>query len=210
MLVATALVDIIIGVAIGLATGLASWWIVARLVRPKLVLSTFISKLPDDSVPGAWRYRVQVINKRRLPFPRTAALDLHVTATVRILGLRPSAPTTWYRINVPVGRTGDLAYINRNAMLRLRLRDMAEEQTRLLPKKLRDEINAGTVELEGLLGLGTEAHLHVVATAAHSYTLGRSVAMRRFGSDSILGRQFGASGEPAETEARPEPDPQQA
>jgi hypothetical protein len=189
------LLDILLGVAIGLITGLLSWWIIARFVRPLLVIVPDISKLPDETGAARWRYRIKVLNKRRRLIPHTAAVDLHVTATVRILGLRESAPKTWYTISVPVGRTGDLAYVRWNSALRLRLHNISEDQMMLLPQSLQGEIKDASIELESLLALGSKAQLRVVATAAHSYTLGRSIAVRRFRTDSIHNGPFEAAGE---------------
>ncbi len=89
------LFDILIGVAIGLITGLTSWWIVARFIRPRLVIIPEISKLRDETDSARWRYRIKVRNKRRAMLPHTAAVDLHVSATLHIRGLRESAPATW-------------------------------------------------------------------------------------------------------------------
>jgi hypothetical protein len=114
---------------------------------------------------------------------------------VLIRGLRDSEPTTWYRIDLPVGRTGALAYVKSNRALRLRVDDIAKDQTRLLPRTLRDQIANGTVQLESLLSLRANAKLQVVATAAHSYTLGRTIAVREFDLDSIRRGPFEENGD---------------
>lgn len=56
-------VNILVGVVIGLATGLASWWVVVRWIRPKLVLVPEISKLPDETGAARWRYRIQILKQ---------------------------------------------------------------------------------------------------------------------------------------------------
>ncbi len=98
-------------------------------------------------------------------------------------------------IPVPVGRTGDLAYVKWNTALRLRIHHISEDQMRLLPEPLQAEIRAGTIELESLLALGSRARLRVVVTAAHTYTFGRSVAIHRFSAESIRSGPFEIRGE---------------
>jgi hypothetical protein len=185
--------DIAIAIGVGLFTGLFtclwSWWIVARFVRPELVIVPEISKLPDDTGAASWRYRIKLLNKRRRFLPHTAAVDIHVSAAIRVKGLRPDAPDLWYYLTVPVGRTGQLAYMKWNQTLRLRLHDIDSSQTKLLPQDVRSSNEAGSIELERLLDLGERAQLRVVVTAAHAYTFGRTVALHRFKQSAVkMGR----------------------
>lgn len=50
---------------------------------------------------------------------------------------------------------------------------------------MRDQIADGSIELEDLLALGSRAQLRVVVTAAHAYTLGRSMALQRYGAKAV-------------------------
>lgn len=179
------LIGVVIGLGVGLFTGLWSWWIVARFVRPELLIVPEISKLPDDTGLARWRYRIKILNRRPRFLPHMPAVDLRVSAVLRIKGIRQSFPDSWYSIGIPVGRTGELAYIKWNSALRLRLHDISDDQTRLIPEEVRIAIKEGTIELETLLGLGSRAQLRVVVTASHSYTFGRTFALQRFGTNAI-------------------------
>lgn len=188
------MVDIFIGTAIGLATGLIAWWIVGRALTPKIVISPQISKLPDETGAELWRYRIKIMNmKRRWPLD-AAAVELNVTATLRIRGLRESAPETWYDIDVPVGHTGELAYVKRNRALRLRLSDIVDRQARLLPDDLRSGIENGRIELERLFELGSRSRLRVVVGASHSYTHGRRTEVQRYKPEDVICGPFEESG----------------
>jgi hypothetical protein len=188
--------DIVIAIAVGLCTGLStclwSWWIVARFIRPELAIVPEISKLPDDTGAASWRYRIKLLNKRRRFLPHTAAVDIHVSAAIRVKALRPGAPNVWYYLTVPVGRTGQLAYMKWNQTLRLRLHDIDGSQTKLLPQNVRSNIEDRSIELEQLLDLGEKAQLRVVVTAAHAYTFGRTVALHRFNKSAVKIGRFDA------------------
>jgi hypothetical protein len=174
--------EVLLGVGLGVATSLVSWWIVARFFRPRLAIIPEISKLEDDTGVAPWRYRVKVLNQRRL-FLHSPAVDLQVAVTLHIRGLR--SPKNWNIFRIPTGQSGQLTYVKQNRVLRLRLYEISNTQARLLPEPLQAAVRDGTVELESLLALGSSAHLNVVVTAAHAYTFGRTVAVQRFTTESI-------------------------
>jgi hypothetical protein len=180
---------VLVDIIIGLLLGLLSWWIVGRAVTPRIWISPDVSKLPDETENATFRYRVKVFNLRRVPLPRRPAIDVRIDAYLSIRGMDSTRPKDWYRMNIPVGNTGDLAYFMRNSVFRLRVHDIEERQAARLPEQSRADIAAGAIQLEDLLRLGSKSRLRVVVTAAHIYTFGRNVAVADFHlADIICGR----------------------
>jgi hypothetical protein len=128
---------VLLDIIIGLLLGLASWWIVARAVTPRIWISPDISKLPDESGNATFRYRVKVFNLKKLPLPKKPAIDLRIDAYLSIRGIDPNRPKDWYRMTIPVGNTGELAYLKHNSVFRLRVHDIEPRQVARLPERPR-------------------------------------------------------------------------
>jgi hypothetical protein len=183
---------LLLDIVIGLLLGLLSWWIVTRAVTPRIWISPDISKLPDSTGNATYTYRVKVFNLKKLPLPKKPAIDIKITANLSILGVDSTRPKTWFRMNVPVGNTGELAYMRHNSIFRLRLHDIPARQAARLPEHLHANIATGEIQLEDLLRLGSKSHLRVVVTAAHIYTWGRSLAEWSFHLNHIVCGAFDA------------------
>jgi hypothetical protein len=192
--------DLLIGVGLGLLTSLVGWWIVARALTPKLGLSADISKLPDEAGKAPWRYRVKVANLPRWWLPDWPTLDLRISASLRIKGLREK--TTWSYFDVPIGFSGDVAYVDRNHIFRLRIYDISSERENfmLLPINVQHAIKGGDVTLEDLLCLGHRADLRVVMSAAHGYTQARRAVLRTYTLKNVVCGPFNRQGGRASVE----------
>ena len=192
---------LLIGIGLGLLTSLVGWWIVARALTPSLRLSSDISKLPDRTGRAPWLYRVKVANLRRWWLPDWPTLDLRVSASLRIKGLRDE--TTWNYYEVPIGFTGEVAYVDRNHIFRLRIYDISSERAdfMLLPERIQEAIKAGDVSLEDLLRLGSNgANLRIVLSAAHGYTQARRAVMKTYTLENVLCGSFSRQGGRASVE----------
>jgi hypothetical protein len=177
--------DVIVGTAVGIGSGLTTWWITARAITPKICISSAISKLPDDAGTAPWRYRVKVINVRRPWLPDAPAVEIDISATLRIKGLRPIAPETWVGLPIPIGSTGEIAFLRRDRSVRLRLYDLDWHARELLPVEMRRSVRSREITLEELFTLGSEVRLQVVLSASHSYTHARSTAIGTYRASDI-------------------------
>ena len=182
--------NILVGVGLGLLTSLLGWWIVARALTPNLAISPDVSKLPDVTGKAVWNYRIKVANVRRWWRPDWPALDLRISATLRIRGLRE--PTSWTFFVVPLGNIGQLDYMAKNHVFRVRIYDIDLEgsYSQLLPGKIREAIESAEIGLEELLGLADAAELTVVVSAAHAYTQARRAVIARYTKENVVCGSF--------------------
>lgn len=190
---------VILGVLIGVATGLVSWWVVTRLLTPRLGLSADISKLGAQEF-GPWRYRVKIANLHRIWCPHV--LDVRCTAKLRIKGLNSKG---WADYPIPVGHSGEMDLVERNAVPRLQIHRMRREHLELLaralgissPQGLLTEELVRELPLERLLSLGSQdensrSEVRVVLSAAHPYTGARRGVVRHYRSSAIVCGRFSA------------------
>lgn len=182
--------NLTVAVLVGLGTGLATWWLTARGATPKIVLSDEISKLPDESGAAAWRYRFKMLNKRRLWLRHSPAVELDVAAVLRVRGLRPSTPGSWFAFRIPTLMTEEIPYMRDNRAIRLRLHEIDFDQLGLLPGEVRAAIRDGSITLESLFTLGEEAALHVIVSASHGYTHARTTELKRYRASAIRCGKF--------------------
>jgi gamma-glutamylcyclotransferase (GGCT)/AIG2-like uncharacterized protein YtfP len=182
--------DIVIGLLIGLAASLVAWWLVTRAVAPKLDVSSEISKLPDESVPGRWRYRIKVVNLRRWLLLHGPAVDVRIVASLRLKGF--DGYQGWTDFPIPIAHTGELDMIERNALPRLRLYDMnAAHLQRLLGEQAFGK-DTSHIALEDLLSLGEDSEIRVIVSAAHPYTGARRAVIGRYSLADITCGAFWA------------------
>jgi gamma-glutamylcyclotransferase (GGCT)/AIG2-like uncharacterized protein YtfP len=178
--------DILLGLLLGLVTSLIGWWLVTRAVAPKLDVSREISKLPDPSVAGRWRYRIKVTNLRRWLLLHQPAVEVRIVASLRVKGF--DGYKYWTDFPIPIAHTGELDMIERNALPRLRLYDMNEEHLRRFVDRSAEK-DIRNVGLEELLSAGEDAEVRVIVSAAHPYTGARRAVTRRYSMSDIA---FGA------------------
>lgn len=187
-------VSAIVGIAVGVISGLATWWITARAITPKIELSEEISKLPDSSGATSWLYRVKLVNSKRPWLPDAPLVDVGVTASLRIRGLRQELPETWIRIRIPVGGDGELPFVQRDRVLRLNAHAIDQRYAALLPATLSDAWKQGRLGLDDLFELGSSARLEVVISGSHSYTQARSTVVATYRPENVKDGGFARGG----------------
>jgi hypothetical protein len=187
-------VSAVVGIAVGVISGLATWWITARAITPKIVLSEEISKLPDSSGMTPWLYRVKVLNVKRPWLPNAPLVDVGVTASLRIRGLREQLPETWIRLRIPVGGDRELPLVNRSRVLRLNAHAIDEKYAVLLPPPLLDAWKERRLALDDLFALGSGARLELVIGASHSYTQARSTIVATYRPENVKDGGFAPGG----------------
>jgi hypothetical protein len=115
------MVQILVGVVIGVVGSLVAWWIVARAVRPRILISPKISRLPEWRRDVPWRYRVKVVNgSRRWPLPRSPLVDVRIVATLRFRGLDEKLPRNTNNYTLPLPHDGVVPYLSTNTLVRVR------------------------------------------------------------------------------------------
>lgn len=162
----------IYAVLLGVAASLASWWIISRLLTPRLAVSNEISKLPAVEF-GPWRYRIKITNRS---WWRQPAVEIKMKASLRVHGLTYNS---WSNYPIPLGHTGEMDMINRSATPRLQLHEMKEQHRLLIAEHLRnhqgieipvDERRFPLLTLEQILSVGKKAEIRIVISGAHPYT----------------------------------------
>jgi hypothetical protein len=184
----------VVGIAVGVVSGLATWWITARAITPRIKLSERISRLPDDSGVTPWLHRIKVLNVKRPWLPDAPLVDVRVTASLRIRGLRKGLPQTWIRIRIPVGGDGELPILMRSRVVRLEAHSIEEKYALLLPPPLLAEWKEGRLALDDLFELGSCARLEVVVGASHSYTGARSTVVATYRPEDVTDGGFAGGG----------------
>jgi hypothetical protein len=185
---------VLVGIAVGVTSGLAAWWITARAITPKIELSEGISRLPDDGGVTAWLHRVKVLNVKRPWLPDAPLVDVRVTASLRIQGLRKGLPETWIRIRIPVGGDGELPIVMRSRVVRLNAHAIEEKYAPFLPPPLLDAWRERRLSLDDLFELGSCARLEVVIGASHSYTGARSTVVATYRPEDVTDGGFARAG----------------
>ena len=185
---------VLVGIAVGVTSGLAAWWITARAITPKIELSEGISRLPDDSGVTPWLHRVKVLNVKRPWLPDAPLVDVRVTASLRIQGLRKGLPETWIRIRIPVGGDGELPIVMRSRVVRLDAHAIEEKYAPFLPPPLLDAWKERRLALDDLFELGSCARLEVVIGASHSYTGARSTVVATYRPEDVTDGGFASGG----------------
>ncbi len=187
-------VSVVVGIAVGVISGLATWWITARAITPRFELSDEISKLRDGSGATPWLYRVKLLNIKRPWLPDGPLVDVTVTASLRIRGLRAELSETWIRVRIPVGGDGELPLVKRSRVVRLNAHAIDERFALLLPPELLEAWKERRLALDDLFGLGSSARLEVVVGASHSYTQARSTVVATYRPESVKDGGFALGG----------------
>jgi len=166
------LTDFFIGIVVGVATNIFSWWILFHGIVPKVRFSPYISKTPFTQTGhdiSSYRYRVKYENAGG-----RAIIDLEVMARLSIKGLGPYE-TSWHMFLVPLNPDGELSFrtprllpkrknLSTGHINRFHINSAVEHLDRPpYPDNIREKARLGTLQLEDLLNLGSEAFLEVQA-----------------------------------------------
>jgi hypothetical protein len=179
----------LIGGLIGLIASLIAWWLGASGLAPKIDFGPRISKLVYDHPPQA-SYRIK-FSLRPRRWMRSAAVDAEVQVRLLVTGLSRRAPHNQLAIEIPV-RRARIMVLGSNHIARLQLENI--DDVDMLPAEAARRVNAGTVTLEELLGLGVRAKLRVYVSAADGLMRARRVSTHEYTLDDIAVGPFQRDG----------------
>jgi hypothetical protein len=183
------MITLILSVVIGVSTNLVAWWMIARGLIPKIMLSPQISKIPETRRNAQWRYRVKIANRRRWFLPRRRVVNVSVNASLQVHGLDPEAPYNLTNYKIPVTGDGAIPLIMDNHVVRFRTEEMDLGDAPLLVSHLHPN-GPQLFDLEQLLQLGDWARIRVMVTASDAYTNATTTRIADYVSDSIVGGRF--------------------
>ncbi len=173
------LANFFLGLAAGIATNLFSWWLLFHGIVPKVRFSEHISKTPYADTghdKSGYRYRVKFENSGR-----RAIIDMEVMARLRMKGLDPHKGL-WHTFLVPLSPDGNIYFRiprlmpigaifrfgakrkvhSARPINRFHVNAAVEHLDRPpYPREIRKKAKQGTLLLEDLLSLGSEATLEV-------------------------------------------------
>jgi hypothetical protein len=159
------------GLLIGILGSLIAWWILFRLISPKLIFSERISRAKADDEPGDLAYRVRFENSGR-----RAIIDLSIKAILRIRGLNPLRPSNWETTYLPVSFEGDFPYVFPNRekgnrrIIRIRVKKKNEFERTVYPTEIREKARDRSLTLDDLLSIGTQATVQLIALGSDSFS----------------------------------------
>jgi hypothetical protein len=183
----------LISMGVGIAASLTAWLILFHVLRPRLEFSTAISRIVAEDEVGGFAYRVKLRNPGF-----HAVIDVTYAAKLRIRGLNPGAPRNWEVTYLPVSFEGRIPVIaprrhgrGTHALVRIKT-DKPEEFTRsVYPPDIRDKAAAGSLTLEDVLGVGTDAYVQIMGFGSNAFSgTRREFTSPKYTLDSIEARRF--------------------
>lgn len=186
------MLDLVTGIFVGVVASLVGWWIVARGSTPLIAISPKISKVHQGQGgnPIAWRYRIKYRVERHWWLRRSAAVDVRVTAILRVFGHKSRTWNTW-TIDVGASRS---PYVQTNRIVPLNVEQLQFVGTSTLAARLREVAAERPDELEPLLLVAERAEVRIVISAADAYTGARRTFMRSYTIDDIVEAKFERNG----------------
>jgi hypothetical protein len=182
---------VITGIAIGVAGTAVVWVFKTYVLKPRLRMSERISRREEQ---GATTWRIKLGNYSWLP-----ATDLSIHAVLRATGVDGSPATTVLAVGLSSESVDVLprraqAKSGRHRLVYLDPASLTPFGVRRLPealqRKVRDPENAGPIELEDLLQLGSKASLTVTAFCFNGLSGTRKWFSRTYTSDDITTQRF--------------------
>ena len=171
---------ITIGMVTGVASGVASWWVITRLLRPRLRLDPKLSYylLDGESVPRS---------QARVTVGRRAVVELTVTITLRMPDLIRPRSVEMLRVF-----RSESPYVNADGALRWRIsiHRMPEETYKRFRRWLGpwQEAIAGErpIDVKAFLAEHPRSQVVVTITARDAYTGSPTAVQLRYGLDDFL------------------------
>ena len=167
------LLSIIVSTLTGVATSYFVWWLTFKYWVPRIKFSDFISKTPTNENASGYRYRIKFENSGK-----RNVIDVEVLIRLRIKGIRSGLPSNWEVVYLP---TSSLEY-KRVAIVR----PVAEEGLRpvleikayecdffhkaFFPPAIQTRSAAGTLTLDDILQLGTDAEFQILVLGYDDYS----------------------------------------
>jgi hypothetical protein len=177
---------LVAGVVTGLVTGAGLWLLVTKTMTPDIVISSEISQTGDGE------FRVKLVNLRRRGLPHWPALDVQVSAQLRVQGVDPRYPKRWNRYSVPIRGGGRAESVETNRLFRLCPDEIDLPHRPKLAAVLK-EADVELSDLAGLLKARQGIEVRVAASAAHAYTHGTSRAEARYTANDVQRGVFRAA-----------------
>jgi hypothetical protein len=171
--------ELVVGLVFGIISSFIAWGILFHYLVPELQFAPEISKVglkkgEDDESGYRYRFRIENAGRRDI-------IDIELIARVSIKGIRKE--NTWNTVHVPLSSDGSSSYripilrpakrgkVGQRKTIRLypNSTNMLQGQS-IFPKELRDQAKDGTLLLDNLLRLGSDAKLEVVAFCYDSFS----------------------------------------
>lgn len=164
------MIGLLLGIPIGIATSLVAWYILFHVIAPMVEFFPSVFKARTRETPSGWKYRVKFRNTGTRD-----ALDLELVAKVRICGLSKQHPSAWRAIYLPVDdpRIPKVRSHRGTSKRMVVLVDpcaIPDSTKTALPPELRLQCENGTLGLEDLLSLGSQATFQVFAFAYDAFS----------------------------------------
>ncbi|WP_431245318.1 hypothetical protein [Leifsonia xyli] len=175
--------NVAIGLVTGVASALASWWMLTRLLRPKLEWRAGVARyrLPNDP-EEKFRYQVAIDNPSRRD-----AVDVNLTLRLRLPNV-----VRQKSVEVLPLKTESIPIVGSKKAVRSRIRfEMVDDETRrrfatLLPEPFREQWAAAEpIDLKELMLAVPGSSLTVWAFGSDRYTWARAVASASFAVGEI-------------------------
>jgi hypothetical protein len=176
------------GVATGLSTSFISWWVLFHAIVPKIQFSNAISKRKSKDHAGH-DYRVKILNSGQRSI-------VGVECTARLI-IDWEGRKNWKAYYIPMNPSGErkteLPKITKNGNRVLLLYVSLIQSIRksgMVPNHVKLAAEEGTLELEEILALGSNAKIKIYVSGYDEFSGARKVFESRFYSciDIVYGR----------------------
>lgn len=183
-----AMVTNLVGVASGLGTSFFSWWVLFHVIVPKIDFSKKISKRKAQDNSG-YTYRIKIANSGNRDI-------VSVECTARLI-VDWDGTNNWKAFYIPLNPAGDrkteLPKISKGGVRVFRLYISQIKSLRMssrVPANIKLAAEDGTLELEEILCLGTNAKLKIYIAGNDGFSGARKVFESSYYSlsDIVSGR----------------------
>lgn len=169
------MIGLLVGIPIGIATSLAAWYILFHIIAPRVEFLPSVFKAPAPETPSGWKYLVKFRNNGARD-----ALDLELFAKVRIRGFATQRANSWRAIYVSIDdpRIPKVPSHRGTARRFVVVADpcaIPDSAKTGLPPELQSQCEDGTLGLEDLLNLGSQATFQVFAFAYDAFSGARKL-----------------------------------
>lgn len=189
----------LISFSLGVVASFIAWFILSRILKPKLIISNKISKLPtirDDARDVPYQYRIKVANKSRYN-----VYDVTTQGRIVISGLVNGYPDMPRRFKVYIGNVAYLPPTNKKnnedgCQFIIALQKKEDFLNSTLGKLYSEKFNLDKKKdkkllLEDILSLGKEAYLDVSVICTHEFSGARRAFNQKYRLEDIVeGKTF--------------------
>ncbi|NTU49889.1 MAG: hypothetical protein HGA87_03200 [Desulfobulbaceae bacterium] len=164
------MIELLLGIPIGIATSLVAWYILFHVIAPTVEFFPSVFKSRTRKSRCGWNYRVKFRNTGTRDI-----VDLELVAKVRIRGLSQQRPSFWNAIYLPVDdsripKVRSHRGTSKRFVILVHPSEISDSAKSALPTELQSKCENGTLSLEDLLNLGSQATFQVFAFAYDSFS----------------------------------------